>query len=188
MADSNDLRVYMHPVEFSQVLGIVHAVGARRCLEWGSGGSTRALLAECPFIERYVAVEHDRAWYEQVKARVSDPRLELHLAEPDEPLPPGRRGEAEQIAWNARAEREPALCRGYVALPGTLGMEFDFALVDGRARRFCLRAGFELLRPGGVLVLHDAQRTDYHDAVHALGPSLFLTPWEQGQVCLVRKG
>ena len=45
---------------------------------------------------------------------------------------------------------------------------FDFVLVDGRARRFCIREGFQLLRDGGLLLLHDSQRTDYHDALEAL--------------------
>jgi hypothetical protein len=35
--------------------------------------------------------------------------------------------------------------------------------------------------------LHDAQRTDYHDALRAVGSPVFLTPWKQGQVCLLRK-
>jgi hypothetical protein len=60
--------------------------------------------------------------------------------------------------------------------------------VDGRARCFCLKEGFDLLRPGGVIVLHDAQRADYHDAVKSLGEAIFLEPWKQGQICLVRKG
>ncbi len=187
MTAPSDLPVYMHPVEFSQVLAILHTLGARRCLEWGSGGSTQAILKQCPFVERYVSVEHHRDWYEQVKVRVTDPRLSLNLVEPDRPLPPGKHSEEEMIAWDARAEQEPELCKSYVGFPAGLGTEFDFVLVDGRARRFCLRAGFDLLRPGGVIVLHDAQRTQYHDAVNALGPALFLTPWEQGQVCLVRK-
>jgi hypothetical protein len=60
--------------------------------------------------------------------------------------------------------------------------------VDGRARRFCLKAGWDLLRPGGVLVLHDAQRTDYHDVLFSLGPSpVLLEPWRRGQLALVRK-
>jgi predicted O-methyltransferase YrrM len=63
---------------------------------------------------------------------------------------------------------------------------FDVALVDGRARTHCLRKAFRLVRPGGVVILHDAQREEYHATVEALGGGLYLQPWVQGQVCLLR--
>ena len=44
---------------------------------------TRALLNECPFIERYVSIEHHKAWCEKVRSIVTDPRLELYEVEPD---------------------------------------------------------------------------------------------------------
>lgn len=47
---------------------------------------------------------------------------------------------------------------GQADFPATLGTSFDFVRVDGRARSLCVREGFELLRPGGVLVMQDAQR------------------------------
>jgi hypothetical protein len=182
------LPVYMDPIEFSQLLAIVHAIAPRHCLEWGSGGSTRALLERCEFIDTYHSVEHDGEWADKVRKHVQDPRLSLHHVAADKPLGAGRHAEAEIVAWDARAEQDPTILASYVRFPSTLGRAFDFVLVDGRARRFCLKAGFELLRPGGVIVLHDAQREQYHDAVAALGRALFLEPWKQGQVCLVRKG
>ena len=78
-----DLPVHMAPIEFSQVLAVVEALAPKRCLEWGSGGSTRALLEFCPFIGCYVSIEHDLEWYTKVSARVTDPRLSLHLVRPD---------------------------------------------------------------------------------------------------------
>ncbi len=184
----SDLRVWMDPIELSQVLAVVHALGARRALEWGSGGSTQAFLRECSFLEEWVSVEHDAAWSEQVQKSIADPRLSLHHVAPDRPLPPGKHSEAVQNEWNARAEHEPSLLESYVAHPRSLGGAFDFVLVDGRARRFCIREGFSLLRAGGVLVLHDAQRNEYHDVLRELGSPVFLNPWKQGQVCLLRKG
>jgi predicted O-methyltransferase YrrM len=187
MGEKEALPVYMDPIEFSQLLAIVNTLGPRRCLEWGSGGSTRALLEHCPFIEQYVSVEHDGEWHEQVKQRVEDPRLELNHVPPDKPMSPGKHKHEEVVAWDASGEVDPGVMAHYVAFPATLNQQFDFVLVDGRARCFCLKAGWELLRPGGVIVLHDAQRTQYHDAVRALGRAVFLEPWKQGQLCLVRK-
>ncbi len=190
------LPVWMHPIELSQVRAIVQSLAPRRVLEWGAGGSTRAMLEEGAFIQRYVSIEHNRQWYELVRDKVRDPRLELRLVEPSEPEPKlleqgsaaERKARREAItAWRLRAERDLALMRAYVELPASLGETFDFVLVDGRARSFCIRTGFSLLRPGGVLVLHDAQRPEYHEAMHAIGRAIFLEPWEQGQVCFVRK-
>lgn len=181
------LPVHMAPEEYAQLLGALRELRPRRFLEWGTGGSTAQLLADCDFIERYVAVEHDRAWFERVRALVSDPRLELHHAPPAEP-PPGRGlFKLRLIAWNARAERDPTLLGDYVALPKTLGISFDAVLVDGRARRFCLPAGWALLRAGGLLVLHDAQRPDYRAALLALGTPRLLEPWSRGQIALLTK-
>lgn len=176
----------MGPCEFSQLLAVLHALEPARCLEWGSGGSTKAVLERCGFIERWVSVEHDPAWYERVRDRTSDPRLMLQLVEPDIARPDPEDLEA-VMAWDDRAEQEPEMTASYVSHPESLGTEFDFVLVDGRARRLCLRAGYALLRPGGVAVLHDAQREEYHDMLHELGSPVFLEPYEEGQICLLRK-
>ena len=183
----DSLPVYMDPIEFSQVLAIVEAIGATTVLEWGSGGSTRALLGECPFIERYVSVEHDAEWCSKVRSIVTDPRLELHHVAPDEGMGTDEPSREEHIAWAARAEREPSIMASYVGFPRSLNLRFDLVLVDGRARRLCLEEGFRLLRPGGVILLHDAQREDYHDALKSLGRVRFLEPWKSGQVAFVRR-
>jgi SAM-dependent methyltransferase len=186
--EAGGLRVYMHPVELSQLFALLHALGPRRCLEWGSGGGTLAILEECPFIERYVSVEHDAAWHARVLEHAKDERLSLQLVEPDRPIGIDSPTEEQIIAWDATGEQDDAVMASYVRYPSTLDTQFDFVLVDGRARVFCLAAGFELLRPGGVIVLHDAQRTQYHQAFHDLGPQVvFLEPWHQGQIALVRK-
>lgn len=186
-----NLPVWMDPIELSQLRALVEAVAPRRVLEWGSGGSTRELLELCPFIERYVSIEHNAEWLAQVRDAVQDPRLELHLAAPAirEPVVDPRDSESRgrRRAWKLQAETDPLIMADYVGFPATLGIPFDFVLVDGRARCLCVRKGFELLRPGGVLVLHDAQREEYHQALKQVGRAIFLDPWVQGQICFVRK-
>jgi len=193
--DLSTLPVWMDPIELSQLRAVVETLLPQRVLEWGAGGSTRELLSTCPFIRRYISIEHNREWHGRVQALVSDPRLELHLVEPAEPeplLPRDRRStQAERDtlqAWRARAESDPALMRAYIELPRSLPEpEFDFVLVDGRARCLCIREGFSLLRPGGVLLVHDAQRSEYHPTLREVGRPVFLEPWKQGQICFVRK-
>lgn len=187
MKSKEALPVYMHPIELSQLLAIFHALGPRCVLEWGAGGSTRALLEQDSIVERYVSVEHHRAWFEKVRSIVSDPRLTLAHVPPDKPIGVESPTQRQIEAWDAWAEQDASVLSAYVGFPRTLGLSFDLVLVDGRARCFCMREGFGLLRPGGVLVLHDAQRTQYHEALRSLGKAIFLEPWEQGQIALVRK-
>jgi len=174
----------MDPIEYSQVLAVLCTLAPKRGLEWGSGGSTKAILADCPFVERWVSIEHDEAWYRRIAAAVTDPRLALVHVPPD--VGPRATDEETLIAWHADGEVDGAVFRRYVAYPATLGESFDFVLVDGRARCFCIREGFRLLRKGGVLVLHDAQREQYHAALRDVGTPVFLQPWRQGQIALVR--
>lgn len=185
------LPVYMHPVEWSQLLAIVETLRPARVLEWGSGGSTRAILEHCPFIERYVSIEHNSVWHARVQELVTDPRLSLHLVEgtEPEPFPPkGTKGRRQMIDdWYRKCEADPSIMADYVAFPSTLTETFDLVLVDGRARIHCLKAGWELLREGGVLVIHDAQRDEYRATIGSFPRPCFLEPWHQGQICLVRK-
>lgn len=184
------LRIWMHPVEFSQLLAVLETARPELVLEWGVGGSTAAILRECPFVRRHVAVEHDAQWAGRVRAAIADPRLDLHLVEPDRPLQTssgGRASKREYKAWCRAAETTPALLDSYVRLPATLHREYDFVFVDGRARCFCLAEGWRLLRPGGTMMLHDAQRKEYHAAVRALGSSRFLEPYGKGQMCVMHK-
>jgi len=178
--------MWFDAVEREQLFAVLDALAPRRCLEWGAGGSAAAILARDARIETYWSIEHDAAWYRRVAASPGDPRASLALVPPNRPLRFWR-SEARIEAWKARAERDPRILRDYVEWPARLGRRFDFVLVDGRARRFCLPAGFARLEPGGALVLHDAQRPEYHDALHALGPVEYLEPWVQGQLAIVRK-
>lgn len=176
----------MDPIEWSQLLGIVHAIAPRRMIEWGSGGSTRAFLLACPFIYKYVCVEHDRAWYERVRGAIEDPRLVLLHVPPDLPVELGASPQL-AMAWDDEAEADPRLMPSYVNAPRRHLEEADLVFVDGRARNFCIRMGFSMLRPGGVLLLHDAQRPEYHAALREVGSPVFLEPFKAGQVALVRK-
>jgi predicted O-methyltransferase YrrM len=188
--DRDVLEIYMNPMEFAQLMAVMHALRPRHVLEWGAGGSTAALLAECPYIERFVSIEHNRGWYENVARIIDDPRLSLYCVEPTVPQPPFiRKKEPRRRVkqWEERCERDRSVLAEYVDLPLGLDMVFDLVLVDGRARVFCIERGYGLLRPGGMLVLHDAERTIYRPALERLGDPLYLEPWEKGQIALLRK-
>ena len=75
----------------------------------------------------------------------------------------------------------------YIGKPATVIDTIDFAFIDGRARTFCAAEAFRMLRPGGVLMVHDAEREEYHAMLHSLGDALFLGGWSDGQLAMVRK-
>ena len=184
------MRVYMHAVEYSQVTAALIAAQPRRLLEWGSGGSTIDFLKRYSSLEKLVSVEHDPCWYEKVKSAASDPRLGYLLRESasKEPSPEffglyrGKRA-----AWRRRAETERSVFKDYIDAPAVLGVTFDCIFVDGRARNFCIEAGWELLDRGGLMIIHDAQREIYHQTIARLGTPTYLAPWRAGQVCLLPK-
>ena len=182
----NPLPVYMHPIEFSQVVAAIKATQPRRVLEWGSGGSTREISERFPFIERYISIEHERDWYEKVRSLVTDPRLDLYFVEPDNPhlAKPSRRV---LKRWEHKAEVDPTILKTYVEYPRTLDLRFDLVLVDGRARVQCMKVGFDLLDSGGLIIIHDAERDVYADTIATLGRAVYLVPWHQGQICMIRK-
>ena len=188
---SDSLPVWMGEAELSQLDSLIEEIAPRRVLEWGAGGSTSALLEKYSFIERYVSIEHNAAWFEKVRHHVRDPRLELHLKLPSVPEPivdavPGNTRKNRRN-WRLGAETDPSVFEDYVNFPKTLDTQFDLVLIDGRARSFCALQGIELLRPAGALVMHDAQREEHRQALHQVGEPVFLEPWSQGQICVVRK-
>jgi hypothetical protein len=194
-AGDPELPAAMHPIEFSQLEAVLETLAPRRVVEWGSGGSTRAFPLRFPCIERWVSVEHNRAWHERVRSKVDDPRvvLELRLPVASDPEPEmfdsaGGPTRPDYVQWAQRCEDDASILAAYVECAREHFDTVDLAFVDGRARRHCIALGFSLLREGGMLVVHDAQRDIYRDALTRLGPTpRWLDPWVAGQVCLVKK-
>lgn len=184
------MRVYMDAIEYSQIISALTAAQPRRLLEWGSGGSTVDFLKRFASIEKMVSVEHHPLWYEKVRAEATDPRLSYFLKEgaSEEPRPEFLGlYRAKRAAWRLAAETDRSVFKEYVELPASLGMTFDCIFVDGRARNFCIEAGWEILERGGLMIIHDAQREFYHATIARMGTPTYLVPWRSGQVCLLPK-
>ncbi len=139
-----------------------------RLFEYGSGHSTvyfgrRLRDRGVPF--HLDTLDNHRGWHDRVSAAVDRADLsgsvDLHLRV----FAPfweksGWDWDAEpacgDFAPSCDAERE------YIALPESLGGGYDLILVDARFRRRCLEVASRSLAPGGVVVLHDAQKPHYH--------------------------
>jgi predicted O-methyltransferase YrrM len=187
------LPLQMHPVEFGQVALAAVLKRPVRALEWGCGGTTVALLSLLPTLQTLVSVEHNVDWHTHVLQTIEDPRLQLLLCRPrvTEPQPdatmPAKKRAAVLKRFADQCEKHPSLLGDYVTRPGELFSSYDLILVDGLARRACLQRGYELLAPGGVMLLHDAHQPQYRATLSSFPEHRFLDPWVQGQLCMVTR-
>jgi len=107
-------------------------------VEFGSGRSTVWFATR---VAALTSVEHDQQWYEAVAARLKDRGLgnvDYILAPEDQPL--NRGGES-------------AYARTALAFPDG---GIDFALVDGHYRDYSAKLILPKIRPGGMLIIDNA--------------------------------
>jgi len=131
----------------------------RECLnilEWGSGNGTiyfAKFLRKKNIKFRWIAIEHFVPWFEKVTAMLKAHNLSDHV---ECFLKSPTYEEDKNIQETLDLDE-------YVSLPSTLGIGFDFILVDGRKRKECLENARHVLSPDGVVVLHDAERPWYQE-------------------------
>ncbi|UYN88672.1 MAG: hypothetical protein KIT08_06100 [Anaerolineales bacterium] len=161
------------------------ASGVLNVLEWGSGRSTvyltNMLLKE---VKQFFwnSLEYDREYFLSSLEPVFAESAQFSKSEED--------GRIIFASQNVRIDvfdygklspflREHADDRqvpmdDYIGLPARLGGRFDVVLVDGRKRRRCTLEAKELLKPGGVVVVHDAYRPYYHCAFETYTAQQFI--------------
>ena len=123
-----------------------------RCFEWGCGGSTIWLGDRC---ESIVSVEHDSDW--ALKTQRVLPRGKYLLIPPQE----GEIGPDKANPTHYRAGPIGGVNFQQYATSIIDQGPFDLVLVDGRARASCLIHAVPEVRPGGWLVLDNAERGYY---------------------------
>jgi len=124
--------------------------------EWGSGRSTLWLARRVAHLH---SIEDDRLWYQAVKNELKAARL---TAKVTYQFIPCEWSEMDEPAEHPYAGAANALPEG----------SLDFALVDGNIRACCMRLILGKLKPGGLLILDNANRfipnryLDRHTTVH----------------------
>jgi hypothetical protein len=107
--------------------------------EYGSGNSTLWWAAR---VREVVSCEHDREWYERIRAR-APANVTLHHV----PL-----------------EYGGDYCRRVAGFSGA----FDIVVVDGRDRVRCALNSVVALKPGGIILWDDSFRPEYQEGYDAL--------------------
>lgn len=153
----------MSQKEIAVMENVLSSYGQRvDVLEWGSGGSTvyfTRFLRNKGVAYTWTSVEYNKIWHARILDAVRDDK-NVSTALFD--------------VGNTEVKQRSIPMEEYVAYPATLEKKYDVILVDGRKRRRCLLEASKLLKPGGIVLLHDARRTYYHGAFSAYPDSRLL--------------
>tara|TARA_R110001583_G_scaffold24369_4_gene88992 strand:- start:1212 stop:1889 length:678 start_codon:yes stop_codon:yes gene_type:complete len=176
----DDLKVMMQDLE----IALVKKYTSNRdlVLEWGSGGST---LAFSKSVKKYISIEHDICWYEQISSRIANDRafdnIEYHYVPPNAPKSDiGLDGASKGLLscagdavlhqntsyWRTRGNFDWHCGINYISKPMELPYApYDTIIVDGRCRVFCSYVSLFILKPEGYLVFHDFLSRRYYHGV-----------------------
>lgn len=137
---------WMRPNEEDLIRDVIAALKPARCLEWGGGMSTLQFPALAAPDAAWLTIEHDTKWAAQLTRMVHRPSVVVRHVPPDHLAFSGD-GDARSFA-------------SYLAAADA-GAPYDLIFIDGRARAACVERAHRLLAPGGVVILHDANRDEY---------------------------
>jgi hypothetical protein len=144
------------------------AVGkGTRAFEWGTGGSTPALVDRGASL---VSVDSDEAWGTIVGDRLPDGAdWTLHAIAPEVDPSALNRSAADPAAYTSASPGYASMTfRAYAsAIDRYPDGHFDVVLIGGRSRPSCLVHALPKLAPGGLLVLDHAERPWYSRALQA---------------------
>lgn len=104
--------------------------------EYGSGGSTTWWANR---VKNVISVEHDHEWYEKIKLIQRNNVKLRHI----------------NLIYGGEYSKS---IREY-------GVHFDIVVVDGRDRVSCIKHCVDFLKPNGIIILDNSDRTEYADGI-----------------------
>ncbi len=132
-----------------------------RVLEFGSGGSTLFLARR---VSTVVTIEHDPQWGALVQAA-----LKRHnLTQVDFRVVPPEAGHNPAATSAVAAYQGMNFTRYLQQIQDFADESFDVVIIDGRVRNQCVEAALPKLKPGGLLVLDNADRAKYAPSLQRL--------------------
>jgi len=141
--------------------------------EYGSGGSTVFIAQR---VRKIISVEHKRDWYQRASrflAAQGISNCEYLLCEPEN-LSSGTSVRYSYQSYTS-FKAEGFGFRAYVkSIEKYPDKSFDLVFIDGRARASCIFHALPKIKPGGYLLLDNAEREIYQDTISSL-----LHPYER---------
>jgi len=153
-----------------------------KVFEYGSGGSTLFFARR---VVQVVSVEHNREWFDQVYSAIQQKSITNCRYLLQEPEGEGYNG---IYSCTTKFYRGKSFERYVKTIDEYPDGYFDLVAVDGRARPACMAHAICKIRPGGYLLLDNAERKEYNEAKAKLdklkrikfygpGPGL-IRPWQ----------
>jgi predicted O-methyltransferase YrrM len=143
-----------------------------RVFEYGAGGSSLFFAAR---VKEGVSVEHDPGWAAAVRSALSEAghtNWTVELVEPGPETPAGEPSDPEGYASSDEALVGRSFRAYAAAIEAHAPPDFDLVIIDGRARPSCFRHAWPRVKPGGWLLLDNAERATYrrvHSELERLG-------------------
>jgi predicted O-methyltransferase YrrM len=118
--------------EIQIIVDLLNKHQARHCLEWGAGTSSVYFPKNNPFLEHWLAIEHNKVYDELFGEEAKKYHSEIVVVPESE----------------------------YITFPRKYNKKFDFILIDGLFREECVDEAFNLIAENGIILLHDAGRIE----------------------------
>lgn len=125
-------------------------------LEWGSGGSTVAIANR---VKEIYSVEHDVNWYRKM-LRVIPKNVNYYFIKQNK---------------DSKGDGTFEEYKDYINIAKSFDKNFDLIFIDGRARVECAKVAVNLLKPEGLILIHDifnpnptCDRPEYYEVLNFL--------------------
>ncbi|MEQ9310352.1 MAG: hypothetical protein RLN90_12935 [Balneolaceae bacterium] len=150
---------WMRYREIELIKDLILNINPNNVLEWGAGTGTEFFTNYIAKDSKWVSIEHNEEWAESVAKRNKKPNVSIQFKGPNsEPTPGIYYGLVDYTINDGTYED----FKDYIEYPAEHA-PYDLILIDGRARTECLKKSVDLLSSDGVVVLHDANRAQYHE-------------------------
>ncbi len=141
---------------------------AHRVFEYGGGGSTLFFGKRAGFV---ATVENDGEWFRVLTEKIKEKGYQHWegFFIPGEPVTDGslpRPADPNAFRSGGQPFKNLYFEKYAKAITRYEPASFDLILVDGRARPSCIQQALPYLKPGGLLVVDNADRAYYTEAFH----------------------
>lgn len=150
---------WMRYREIELIKDLILNLKPKASLEWGAGSGTEFFTNYISEDCKWISVEHNQEWAESVAERNKKPNVSIVFKGPNHESTPGIYYGLVDYRINDGTYED---FKDYIEYPSEHA-PYDLILIDGRARTQCLRKSVDLLSKEGIVILHDANRVQYHE-------------------------